>query len=494
MHHPQTIHRAHPRNRFARGLTPRHALTLASVALLAGGCRSYESRPLDARAIRDDWLARQPADETARALADRLAAREGDTASPIFDPADGLTLAEGEPVALVFNRELRLARLEADVATAVAEYAGRWEDPALGVDIERIVSGVAEPWVVAGTVGLTIPISGRLSVEKDQAFVKRDASLRRVAAEEWATRAALRALWIEWSAQALRARLAAEYAEQVRTVDDLALRQEQAGLLSRIESRLFRVERAEADVERIQAAAHARELELQLRDVLGLAPNAPVELVETVMFESRWSISDWTLDAATTHNTELAVARAEYEVAEQSLRLQVRKQYPDLTIGPGYGSDQGDERVLLAVRLPIPLWNGNRQAIAEAEAEREAARARYTNAYERLGSRLALARSRYDAARATRESIETDVLPLADEQDAEVRNVAELGRVDPLLLLQTMKSRHDAKLRLVSARAAESTGAIRLDELIGPPSPLVVPTHPDPPTTESSSDAAGGRP
>ncbi|MFM9995370.1 MAG: TolC family protein [Phycisphaerales bacterium] len=447
-------------------------LFLAGLAGVAatGGCRSYERKPLELAATREAWLARSPSDESARRFAGTLGRAESDGgAVPVFDPSDGLTLGEAEPVALVFNRELRLARLRAGVLRATAEHAGLWADPVVGVDLERIVSGVAEPWVITGTVGLTIPISGRPAAEKDRAGAEYAAELQRLAAAEWATRAALRELWVEWSAQAHRARLAAELVDRLRDVAKLAERQEQAGVLSRVGARVFAVELAGSEADLIAARARASELELQLRDILGLSPQASLRLVESVAFTPRGDEGAWSRETMEQGNAELAAVRGEYEAAEQALRLEVRKQYPDLAVGPGYASDQGDDRVLLGLGLPIPLWNRNRQGVAEAAASREAARGRFESTYEHLASRLTIAQTRYEAARAVREAVESRVLPLADEQDSDVRRIAELGRVDPLLLLQGIRSRHDAKVRLVDARAAESIGAVRLDELIGPP-------------------------
>ncbi|MFN0133960.1 MAG: TolC family protein [Phycisphaerales bacterium] len=489
--------RAQARRRGPRPAPPRASLLFASLVLVAGagvGCQSYERRPLDLAATREAWLARSPSDETARQFADRLAQAEGRGDAAAFDPGDGLTLAEGEPVALVFNRGLRLARLEANVTRATADHAGRWDDPVLGVDIERIVSDVPDPWVVAGTVGLTIPISGRLAVEKARAGAEYAVELQRVAVQEWATRAALRELWVQWSAETTRLALATELVERLRAVSALAERQEQAGVMSKIDARLFRVELAGSEADVITARARAKELELQLRDILGLAPDAPVRLVETVAFEPRGTDPAWLQSMMESSNPELLAVRGEYDVAEESLRLEVRKQYPDLTIGPGYGTDQGDDRVLLGLRLPLPLWNRNQQGVAQATANREVARGRYENTFEHLASKLTIARTRFDAGRAVREAVESRVLPLADEQDADVRRVAELGRVDPLLLLQAIKSQYDAKVRLVDARAAEAIGGIRLDELIGPPAPPPSSETPESSPADPQTPTPGGRP
>jgi hypothetical protein len=82
-----------------------------------------------------------------------------------------------------------------------------------------------------------------------------------------------------------------------------------------------------------------------------------------------------------------------------------------------------------------------------------------------------------------REAVEARLLPLADENEADVLRIAELGRVDPLLLLQAVRSQYEAKLRLIDARVAESIGAIRFDELLGPP------VSPSAQTDKSETDA-----
>lgn len=462
------------------------ALTVLVAGTLSGltGCQSYERKPLDLDATRSAWLSRSPEDPTVREFAAALDRADGGSQAEGFDPSDGLTLAEAEAVVLVFNPDLRQARLEANVTRATAAHAGLWQDPVLGVDLERIVSGAggANPWVAGSTIGITIPISGRLEAEKARAGADLAAELDRVAAKEWATRSALRELWVEWSAARVRAEVAEELIARLRDVASLADRQEKAGSMTRVDARLFRVELAGREADLIGATARVKELELQLRAMLGLAPETPLTLVPSVTFAARTTSADELRPLLDASNPELAAVRAEYEVAEQSLRTEVRKQYPDLTIGPGYGTDQGDNRVLLGLSLPIPLWNRNQQGVAQASAQREVARGRFETTYEHLSSKLAIALTRFESGRAQRSLVESSVVPLADEQEADVRRVAALGRVDPLLLLESLKTQYAAKVRLVEAKASESIGAVRLDELIGPPLPkpaqAAIPTFP----------------
>jgi outer membrane protein, heavy metal efflux system len=443
-------------------------LCVAGVVLGAGGCASYEASPLDVEGTREAWLNRLPKGEDAGEYAKRLAEQEGRATEGAFDVADGLTLAEGEAVALVFNPELRVARLKINVARATAENVGLWEDPTLAVDLERILKSVDNPWIVGATVDITIPISGRLEVEKARAGKALASQVQRVAAQEWATRAAVRELWLGWSAQKEQLALEQELVKRLEDVGTLARKQEEAGSMSRIETRLFDVELEGVRAELIAREARVAEMEIELKFLLGLAPGAPVRLVPTVTYAGQGKGVSEDLKEMETRNQELAAVRAEYEVAEESLRLEVRKQYPDLTIGPGYKNEDGGSRVLFNVAMPLPLWNQNKLGVAEAGAQRDVAKGEFTAMYERLGAKLAMAQTRYEAGHKVRVAVEEKVVPLADEQEAKVREVAGLGRVDPLLILQAIKTQHEAKVRLVEAREAESLGAVRVAELVGP--------------------------
>lgn len=442
---------------------------LAALASFAG-CQSYQRHPLNLDEAKVSWLARTPEHQNVRSLALQLAESAG--ASPTYDPNDGLSLHEGEVVALVFNADLRQSRLEAGVATAHAAYAGLWEDPVLGVDFERVVrsAGGANPWVGGGTLGLTVPISGRLEAAKSHADARACAELDRVATREWATRAALRELWVEWSGAGLREEITRDLIAKLREVALLADQQELAGTISRLDARLFRVELAGRESDLLALEGRHKELNLQLLGMLGLAPNAGVTLVPTVSIAAPAETDENVLLSRLEHTSpELAALRSQYEVAEQSLRTEVRKQYPDLVIGPGYGRDRGDDRVLLGMQLALPLWNRNQQGVAGASAEREAARGRFESTYEHLATNLAVALTRYRSGRHQREAIESTVVPLVDQQESDARQIAQLGRVDPLLLLESLKSQHAAKLRLVDARVTESLGLSRVIELVGPP-------------------------
>ena len=104
--------------------TPVLAVLMAGTLSGLTGCQSYERKPLDLDVTRSAWLTRSPADPSVRAFAAALDRAEGGSQAEGFDPSDGLSLAEAEAVVLVFNPDLRQARLEANVTRATAAHAG----------------------------------------------------------------------------------------------------------------------------------------------------------------------------------------------------------------------------------------------------------------------------------------------------------------------------------------------------------------------------------
>jgi outer membrane protein TolC len=76
--------------------------------------------------------------------------------------------------------------------------------------------------------------------------------------------------------------------------------------------------------------------------------------------------------------SDVLAALARYEATQAALRLEIARQYPDFHVGPGYQYDLGENKWSVALSLELPLFNHNEGPIAEAEARRREAAARFT--------------------------------------------------------------------------------------------------------------------
>jgi outer membrane protein TolC len=442
----------------------------AGIVVLAGalaGCQSYEASELDARAHRRVWSDRTPTSPEVLDAAARL--DDGTDAAP-FSLDDGLSLREAEAVALVYNPDLREARARAGVSAASAAHAGIVPDPVLSGDIARIIDDVDNRWMGAAVLGFTIPVSGRLEAERELAGADHEADVLRVYAQEWRTRLALREAWTEWSIASRKVEVLdlflGELSSLVRTVDAI----EEAGEIAPVDARLFTLERASRVAQRATAIGEVERSRARILRLLGLDQRRSIEMVPgvvSVQVDSAQEFDGW----ASIEHPDALVARAEHDAADRRFALEIRKQYPDIVIGPGFGHEDGNDRVILGFSAPIPLFNRNRQGVEVARAEREAARVGYEATLERLEADLGEARVGLIAARATREVLEREVTPIADRQHDEAIRIAELGEVDTLLLLESLKRRFDTRLGVLEAQRLESLASIGVRGAIGPERP-----------------------
>lgn len=461
------------------------AIGLALLAAQLTACQSYEPLPLDLDAHHSEWAQRRPDADSVVAYAAALAAQ----GEPVerFAIADGLSLIEAEVVALVFNPDLRVARLRAGVPGAAAREGGRWNDPELSVDLGYIVDNVPDPWIIGGSIGFTIPLSGRPGIEQDLDRATERAEVAAAQAAEWLVRMELRRHWLEWSVTVERIAQLERMLADLADLDTLAQRLLGAGVLTRIDARVFTLELVTRQGELLIQQSTRQRLELAIREGMGLMPDAPVRLVP----EPPASFEDARSPAVRRgqlrlHNPELLAAIDHYDTTEQALRLEIAKQYPDLHIGPGYENEDGQSRITLGLGLiPLPFFNANARGIAEARAARLTAHAEVEGTVERLVHALSRAEAAAVAARERRNHYERVVAPLVDEQVADARQLAELGDVDTVLLLDSVVRQHEARLSLLDARAAEAAAQIELIELVGPDQPA-----PAMPTVGSDAEEA----
>ena len=238
------------------------------------------------------------------------------------------------------------------------------------------------------------------------------------------------------------------------------------------------------------------EAEVALLEVLGISSKAMDLLIPAFPETDTPEIADVTARLIEA-NTELAVHFAEYRTAEETLRLEIREQFPDISVGSGYGTEFNDKRVMFGVSIPIPILNANRAAIAEASARREVARAAAETTFARLQRNLAGAYAVLDVKRNQRDQYEEHVVPLLVAQNQDIKKIAELGELDMFVLLETVTRTLDAKQRLIELRVGELDAAITVRQILGPnfhedPSTKAVGTNSNHPSTPSTGALVAG--
>ena len=436
--------------------------------ILLCGCRTYTPQPVNLEHHHEIWIARSFSSEDVLTFASHIPSAslheiDGDS----FDFSDGISLAEAEILGLVYNPGLRVSRAAVRTDKALADYAGLWNDPSLNFSLLRVLESIPQPWLLVNSLTFTLPVSGRLRARELVADARLESSLARIAQSEWDVRRKIRSTWVEWSASQLKFGQTESVVGDLGMLSESARQMAAAGELSPTQARLLEIEHATqlGELEKYRAGIESAEQKIRL--LVGLSPNAEISLVPGFP-EFAELEPDAASDILRQKNLNLAVFQREYEVAENALYLEIRKQYPDLTIGPQIESEEGVTRIGVGGNIPVPVLNSNKGGIAAALARRDTARITLESELERLQGTLAVYFTGLRGAENRLANFNERIMPLVDRQLDEARKLSQIGEGGVLLILESLVRVNQAKLNLIDIQSDRAKLNAEIYFLCGP--------------------------
>jgi outer membrane protein TolC len=446
------------------GLRVRRSSTILVLALLAAfalgttsGCTRYTPHPVDVATI-----ARTPSPYNPAAV-DAEVARL--TPQLSRDPAhwDMLRLVAA---ALLYNPNIAAARAAIASAEANARAARAPAGPTLTLSSEYAGAATeVSPWLFGAGLSVPLDIGGQRRARIDGA-----ALAVRVARYDYAD-----AVWK--ARMAIRRALDAHRLNENRIAllePELALRQRQ---FAAVERRVRAGESVHSDLERVRAdlADTQRRLDeargqssatrTALAGATGLSETIIAEIAPHLddgpVVEPIATLADDRRIAALLSRADVLRAVATYDGSENDLRSEVGKQYPALSIGPGYTWERGLVKLPFSIGLALPQLDLNRRAILAAEARRVEAGKRLEAAIVDAQGEIDGALLEVETARAALASVQRNDLVaarrLARAADAEI-GAGAIDRVDWAAaqagLAAAQLAERDAQARVRAADAA----------------------------------------
>jgi outer membrane protein TolC len=157
------------------------------------------------------------------------------------------------------------------------------------------------------------------------------------------------------------------------------------------------------------------------------------------------------------HRADIRRSLLEYAAAEARLRLEIANQYPDVQLSPGYAFDEGHHKITFGPGFPIPLLNRNRGPIAEAEARRAEAEARFDALQARAIGEMEMALARYRGGLVELGDAGERLGRIQQVREAAMRRAVEAGEEDRLALAGVrVESAVAARARLDALRRVQS--------------------------------------
>jgi len=347
--------------------------------LLAGalvGCARFESKPISPAQTAADFESRSLNDPNLKPFLEKNLQREL-TSWPLTNwDFSALTLA-----ALYYHPSLDVARAQWGLAQAGVRTAHGRPNPSLSMIPEYSVNpdkGVS-PWVATINFDIPIETAGKRGYRMARAQHLSEAARLNLAVQAWLVRSHLRLALLEHATAQQRATLLQSQFEAQQQLLTLLEQRLAAGAAAAPELTPARVALLTVQTELADAKRQVRESRVRIAEAVGL----PLTALDGIQIDWPMTPPAGELPSAGLRRqalqarADIRAALAEYAASQSALQIEIAKQYPDVHIGPGYQYDQGQNKWALGVTAELPLLNQNQGPIAESEAKRAEAAARF---------------------------------------------------------------------------------------------------------------------
>ena len=385
-------------------LTPRFSVFAISGTALLAACsfQTYNPQPLDPAQTAAHYRAHDPASAEFR---DYMVAQGY--------PADALPikqwgLRELTLSALFFHPQLDVARAQLQAARAREITAAQRPNPNFSASGGKSEDDVS-PWIYNLSVDLPLQTTGKREASLAQAQALSEASRIEIGQTAWTVRSRLLNSWIEYSAAQQQLRLLQQELDLRNEIAAMLEARLDAGMISSVELSTARLQLQQAE----QAVAAEKGRIPALRAALASDAGLPNHVLARLDLKNR----DFEELTASTHNAatlrdgsndlqdaallnrlDIRAALARYDAAEQQLRLEIARQYPDLTLSPSHYYEEGFHIWSRGSSALLPLLNKNEGLIAEARALRGVQAAQFEALQAKVIGDLEQAKARYHGA------------------------------------------------------------------------------------------------
>lgn len=314
------------------------------------------------------------------------------------------------------------------------------------------------------TFDVPIETAGKRGRRIEQAQALSESARLNIASTAWQVRANLRTSLINFAAASQREQILRREQDIREKIVRSLQQQLEAGAVSS-----FDVSQARIALSQLQLdLADARQEAMDARMHVAAAVGVPARALDGVQLDYDLAASPTDASALTTaelraaaltNRADILGALADYAASQSALQLEIAKQYPDVHLGPGYSwntGSSGDNLWQLGLTVELPVLNQNQGPIAEAEARRAEAAARFNALQAEVLNEIDRATSGWRVAeenQATLEKLAVGVRKRNEDVAAQVRAGA-LDQTDQL----------NADMELAADELAQLAGRVKVQQ------------------------------
>lgn len=308
--------------------------------------------------------------------------------------------------ALFFHPSLEVARAQWRAVAATQQATTQKPNPTLNTHLAHSSNANDDisPYMLGLSIDIPIETAGKRDIRIENASHLSQVAKLGLAQTAWQLRSQVAQSFNEYQFNQQQTTLLSKELEYRQQLLDIYQKRLQLGEASNIElstaALQFQTNSAELNASQ-QSLLVARS---KLASNLGL-PLSQVNAMPLLQDSSNTPLDDLIhlqqKDADTTallNRLDIRIALEQYAVAETKLKLEIAKQYPDITISPGYAYEFGNNIWSLGLSGLLTLLNKNKLAINAATQLREVEAAQFEALQSKVMSEASMANARLNQA------------------------------------------------------------------------------------------------
>ncbi len=416
-----------------------------------------------------------------------------DPASPEFNSylkIQGLTLLpiqswglnELTNCALFFNPALDVAKAKWAAAQAAINTANQRPTATISGKLghSNLKNGDSSPWAYG--LGFDIPIetANKREIRTEQAAYEAEIAHIEIAQTAWQLRSQIAAQLIDYHQALANADLLQKELESQTAIFNMLDKRFKLGMLSSFELNSAKLQQQKVLQALNAEQARLPELRTQLATSVGLTSEkfnalrlTPLDLdlslkrisVDNLSEANKLKLLQRT---ALLNRLDIRASLARYAVAESKLKLEVAKQYPDITLSPSYAFEFGDSIWSLGISSLLNLLNKNTSLIAEATSLREVEAAQFEALQAKIIGDLSQAQAVYIAKNAELAKAEENVSTQL-QLNQQLQKQFDKGLIDRLELTTNQLNAISAKQNLLNTKFQNLRAAFSIEDVMQHP-------------------------
>ncbi|WP_373044020.1 TolC family protein [Vulgatibacter sp.] len=389
--------------------------------------------------------------------------------------AQAIELREAIETALRNDPELRALDEEAAAAGQARNAAERLlaRNPVLILEGGAAVGETDSGFEYAVALEQPLELAGQQGARRDAAMAAADRARLLREARRNVLAAEVRSAFARVLAARERKRVAEQSADLAGLGAEAAEQRYEAGKGARITRNAALVERGRAARELATAVVELDQALAAFRALLGPTAEANV-LPEGELVRASFPVEaqpERLLAAEQGSRPDLAAAHVARREAEAQKELAAAAAVPDLVVGGFFERELDTDRYFATVSIPLPLFDRNDAARAEARTELARARAALTTTERTVDAEMRAAAARLEAAGVAAAAWEAQVLEALDENVALVTEAFRNGDVDYVGYLIARREAIEGRLAWIDTLEELALAQAAYDRAIGRAAP-----------------------